>query len=443
MHLELRAERDSLVNMQGFFDFVTSPDADHDDLNACGLLEEGVVYSYNIANDPSELLFSAGKQKRFAVGGTSLVRHGSEVTVLLLVGEQGDLRELTEELRRNEVHEARLKEGIEPDPTLERKAVPLFELDNLWQCIFLARFDLSRRTEVPSYMLRDAGNTFMIETADPAIFFDERGEPLFENAEQYVTDLSTRMQEYDPLQELAKTFLLLPSYFEENADRVTIERHPTLYNDIATRLSARRRYAEVPFSWRMRYRDVSALALSPDAGPDASTYTAPDFHVEVSGYWKRLSPTARGRGRNGESIQGKTWVEKRLTWVQQGSTTKRDPVVAASANDRGEGGKGGYLYILRSAAHPKDVFKVGQTTRDPETRAAELSGTTASPDRFLVAQDWYVSDPEAAEAEVHRRLKAYRINPGREFFQIAYKELIQIVSQVVDAFDGDRGVPRS
>jgi hypothetical protein len=137
-----------------------------------------------------------------------------------------------------------------------------------------------------------------------------------------------------------------------------------------------------------------------------------------------------GEDRYGQPIHGRTWVKKTLTWVQSDDKTLRvktfNPAEAESGSE-----SSGYIYVMRSAAHPKDVFKIGLSRKGAEPRSDELSRETGAFDKFLVAQEWKVSDCVKAEKLIHERLDQYRLNPNREFFQIPFKTIIKVIEEVI------------
>jgi hypothetical protein len=90
---------------------------------------------------------------------------------------------------------------------------------------------------------------------------------------------------------------------------------------------------------------------------------------------------------------------------------------------------------MRSAAHSKDVFKVGLTRRTSEERSAELSGTTSAPDLFLVVQEWSTGDCVLAEKLIHAELKEHRINPSREYFKAPYKVIFAAIDRVISSLE--------
>ncbi|MFX1689711.1 GIY-YIG nuclease family protein [Paraburkholderia sp. A2RI-6] len=85
----------------------------------------------------------------------------------------------------------------------------------------------------------------------------------------------------------------------------------------------------------------------------------------------------------------------------------------------------GYVYIISNKAMP-DLLKVGFTTRSPEERAAELSGT-ALPYPAVVEYSALVEHADAVEREAHRRLASLRVSQNREWFRCSRTKAIDTV----------------
>ena len=90
---------------------------------------------------------------------------------------------------------------------------------------------------------------------------------------------------------------------------------------------------------------------------------------------------------------------------------------------------GEYIYVLVNSSMP-GLCKIGKTTRDPESRATELSSDTGVPTPFVVAWEEEVSDCSAAEREIHRRLAGSRESDNREFFRVDSRMAIEVVQDV-------------
>ena len=104
--------------------------------------------------------------------------------------------------------------------------------------------------------------------------------------------------------------------------------------------------------------------------------------------------------------------------------------------------KEGYVYILINASLQKNTLKIGMTKRTPEIRAEEMSDETGLPSEYIVAHERKVSDCEEAEAQIHDRLKRYRIthsrsDRSREFFIIPFKRARPIFDEIADQFKPD------
>ncbi|MGB0384556.1 MAG: GIY-YIG nuclease family protein [Ardenticatenaceae bacterium] len=94
------------------------------------------------------------------------------------------------------------------------------------------------------------------------------------------------------------------------------------------------------------------------------------------------------------------------------------------------------MYILTNEAMP-GLVKIGKTTRDPKTRAHEISRATGVPLPFQVNYYVYVNDCGWVELVAHRKLGSYRINSRREFFQISPRQ----AQEVVDRIAGPKIIP--
>jgi hypothetical protein len=92
----------------------------------------------------------------------------------------------------------------------------------------------------------------------------------------------------------------------------------------------------------------------------------------------------------------------------------------------------GYIYIMFMPELPH-CLKVGQTTRDPEVRAKELSGTS-SPLPFRVLMQWHVTNVDAAEKAAHESLAAQRVASDREFFRVSCPQAIERIGKAVRPF---------
>jgi len=87
----------------------------------------------------------------------------------------------------------------------------------------------------------------------------------------------------------------------------------------------------------------------------------------------------------------------------------------------------GYLYILKNPAHKEDLYKIGRTSRKPETRASELSQPTAVAEPFKVIFYREFEDVVKAEKYIFDELSYYRVSSNREFFDLPLHIAVQAI----------------
>jgi len=92
----------------------------------------------------------------------------------------------------------------------------------------------------------------------------------------------------------------------------------------------------------------------------------------------------------------------------------------------------GYIYILINPSLQKNLLKIGKTSRDPETRAVEISGGTGVPSPYHVAYSVKVPDHHFAERIIHQKLKEYRVRNEREFFLLPLQKAIDTLTKIAE-----------
>lgn len=84
--LRLHPERDHMFSLSDFLDFLTSKDGPIDPVKEALRAPEGIIHSYTPSGALEDLTFLYGDSRAFMVAGFSFVRHGSEITWVLLGG---------------------------------------------------------------------------------------------------------------------------------------------------------------------------------------------------------------------------------------------------------------------------------------------------------------------------------------------------------------------
>lgn len=394
-------------------------------------ISDGKIYSYNSTSNPQEITFSTANNKNYGFSSISLVKFGNEVNIILVAGQECDLEEKTEEIKisMTKVDMFRHRNHLHPSDEYELRAMPLSESCPLFKCIVLARIDLATQTFDARYIYEDWGQSYHGVTDDVSAFLDTSGKFINKEAEEFVKKMPEVLNQHQALFELCKTCLLLPGYFEQFSEDVTVERHPTEYINFRSKLKNRKAVSSVSNAYKIPFRQPYVLLRESRQSPTRVGFVTPEMNIESSGYWKKLPVQSQGIDKNGKPITGRTWVIQTLSWSE---TNDNNAVLSVKRNKHNfDSENPGYIYVMRSAAHQKDVFKVGLTKRDAEARSKELGRSTSSPDHFLVVEEWYVSDCVLAERLIHEKLKEYRVNPKREYFKARYNIIFSAIDEVI------------
>lgn len=94
----------------------------------------------------------------------------------------------------------------------------------------------------------------------------------------------------------------------------------------------------------------------------------------------------------------------------------------------------GAVYIAHNPRDGANVYKVGMTGRDVDSRIAELNAETTSLGNYSACAFFVVRDVDAAEKACHERLSRYRVQDNREFFELEFRQLLLLVQEAVQPF---------
>lgn len=423
---EIRQEIDALFSFNDFIDFITSDQFDSKSVIIEDFFDENIIYSFNSVDNPSEFLFSTKDHRQFGIRSISLIRHKNEITIAMLAGEDCNLEEETEKLKSELKGFIRINE-INPDPEKPIEAVPLIKGTNLWRTIVLARIDIETCTIDARYIYRDAGQSYQGQTDDLDCYIDMPDDIKEKYMEKALLNGREEMEKCEPLFELCKSSIFLPLFRESFEDTISIERHPTAYSENRKKTSFRKINEISSKHLKVSYRQVENIKPSNRNITTVKQFTAPNIKIETSGYWKKLEFQESGLDKNNRPVQGRTWVRKTLEWAEPHNSESPTTTSINEYSSDTDNKLSGYVYVFRNASHQKDIFKVGQTERTPEIRAAELSSSTGSADQFLVVDYWFTKNRILLERIIHHKLDSYRFNKKREFFKIDYKTLHSVI----------------
>ncbi len=94
----------------------------------------------------------------------------------------------------------------------------------------------------------------------------------------------------------------------------------------------------------------------------------------------------------------------------------------------------GVIYIAHNPRDGMTIFKVGKTERPVEERMKELTSVPSTIGQYSAIAYFVVTDIDAAEFACHKRLSRYRVQENREFFDIPFERLLQIVQDEIAVF---------
>ena len=80
-----------------------------------------------------------------------------------------------------------------------------------------------------------------------------------------------------------------------------------------------------------------------------------------------------------------------------------------------------WVYVLSNPTLP-NMLKIGYTRNHPEERAQQISSSTGVALPYKVEFAFHCFNGFDLEQQVHRKLKSYRVNNNREFFQMSLEE---------------------
>ena len=94
----------------------------------------------------------------------------------------------------------------------------------------------------------------------------------------------------------------------------------------------------------------------------------------------------------------------------------------------------GIIYIVKNTYYGKNIFKVGKSSRTLDERLKELSSDTSVLGKFEACAIFFVEDIHTAEIKCHKALNNYRLQSNREFFEVNYAKLLDIVKKQIEEF---------
>ena len=100
--------------------------------------------------------------------------------------------------------------------------------------------------------------------------------------------------------------------------------------------------------------------------------------------------------------------------------------------DQGNGDQ--WVYVLSNQSLPKEYLKIGYTKLTPEERAVQISSATGVPTPYKVEWAYKCFNGEIVERMTHEKLKPFRVNNRKEFFQVSLKDAQKVIKLIGNKF---------
>ncbi len=425
---ELRKEKEHLLRLHDYYEWYTGEHNLPEDPQILNeVMDENKIYSYDLTGDTGEFAIS-NEGSTIAIAGVSMIRHGNELSIILLSGENPpnppDEKISSEVLKGAELFIGH--ENINPHSDLSIKDRYLDGYNKFSKVIILTRLNLSRKKHDVRYINIDCGMSYSVITDDPEAYGElphnkrveifKQSEKKFIRYDQAFSALASLI--YLPVMFIAKSESVIESKFVTSLF-VNKRKH---YVKKATTQFGKSNYHLHRIVKCMASKNTDNLVRGMKCDIDP-----PKFSFESKGFWKPLESNQIGTDKYGNSVVGRTWVERVDTYM----VNSPDSFIISNRTKKPEGSDPGVIYILRSASHSNDIYKIGLTRRDVSLRAKEVGSTTGVPLPFGVLASWEVGNCSEVEKEVHSHLKDYRINTKREFFRVSLSTIVSAIHEII------------
>ncbi len=430
--IQLNTEEESYgVSLVDFLEYVTEQNFELNKIDFYENIPEKIIYHFSFTTGSDEINFS-NNGKTFIIGGLSLIRQGSEVSILMQAGESYDKKEA------NEYFEKRTKGSIEKLMSPSKKSLGM-RLDNegepgvvnfegksdLWAHNVAMLFDLKNKCIDIRFVARDENISFSMFTDDFYAIFHGKNEYSTEEIKRRYENHLKNIDAYAAVFDFAKYCLALPYYVFENEQRIVDVTYETRLNSIIKTPVSKRDFNIVPSEFKVFAKPFYYLESNKQSIIKNIELNDESFKVEKTGYWKRLEINEEGFDKGGSKIIGKTWVERNDIYYSTPKGITKIEKIKIFENENA-----GWIYIMRQPIHEENIFKIGLTKRSTEQRSKELSNTSSA-DKFFTVNSYNTKDCVKAEKQIHEQLENYRLTSRREFFRCDLKIIMDTCEKII------------
>ena len=293
-------------NLLDYLDFITG-DAESSSLNYEDY-EELKIYELNSAGSFTQVILPDFDDIVFC--GAAIVREGDELSIMGVFGNKLANFKGVGEIRLDTIPPAR-REFVGDGPW-DLSAELLFDDENFYPLLALARIDGRSKTIQAQYVMHELKSNYRVVTDDPSVQLDIlEADPS--GGPRTIQKSLEELKQYRHLFDLLYNLLQLPRFRGQREDDFRVERHPTKFRTRDLSRTIQKIRAVLELRYTPNYRDVLTLAQS-DRTPETSTFENVGLRFETSGFWKTLPLGKLGADKHGNNVYGKTWVEQKLSW---------------------------------------------------------------------------------------------------------------------------------
>lgn len=446
-YMELAPEVDHLFSSTDFFDYLTSSESDSFQLEFLYNLPEEKTFHFSINGSVKDISFLNAEGREFLLSGFSMIRRGDSLHWYLIGGElfsqdEWDIKCLNpvaidiEKISPSK--RAFLSQAIKDTGGSQGAPLPLEGTKTARRTIIAGEMDILTKKHLSRCYMMEYEHSFVTFCDDPDVLYEINDKDTFVET---INNMMRLINEASVMWNLAEGLIQLPHYF---SSKIFLEKEVLLKS--GKRLTQKKGGKGL----EARYKVVPSIEVveSVASNPIKSVSIA-HYETETQGYWKRLELGEVGQDRNGKPTNGRTWVQAERKWDVPNSDNKvifvKDTLSSAklkiaeykyaaekTLNDtRPCDETKGELYVMRCAAMMEKVFKVGFTTGSSQSRAEQLSAATGVPLSFVVVKAWSHEKASELETDIHMMLAPYQINDSREFFEVDFETIEEIVEQVL------------
>lgn len=307
---DLRQEREHLLRLHDYFDWYTACQEIPDDPRILiDVIEEGIIYSYDMAGDTGDYTISA-EGSRLAIAGLSMIRHENELSAMLLAGENPPYPPDNDISNMSYSGSAKGREDISSPQDLSTKDRYIEGMHGFSKVILLTRFDLITKKHDVRYLNIDIGPSYTVFTDDIEMLKVAFGN---EASKEMIANSLNGLERYKQLFSALISLLYLPVIFIAEQTRVVDSMFITELGISTRNYHVRKAAKEFGKKALTRNRNIRCLTSANTENlviAGRRVIDPHEFKFESTGFWKPIGSNEIGKDKYGNSIVGKTWVER-------------------------------------------------------------------------------------------------------------------------------------